>query len=173
MALTPKDDPTLLYMIQKTVLSKFYPVGSIYMSLNPENPGKLFGGKWERIQDRFLLAAGENHEPGAEGGSEDAVIPYHTHTTQTGGAFTFTVRAIGRANGAYQVIGNSGVTDAVSGASQRYVTSNDGTTTGTEVQDRIIHSGHTHTVNPAGDAGNTVGANMPPYLAVYVWKRTE
>lgn len=158
--------------VQTAILNAVYPVGSIYVAVNSTDPGTLFGGTWEQIEDRFLLAAGSSYAAGTQGGSANAIVPYHNHTTETGGAFTFTVRAIGRANGAYQVIGNSGVTDAVSGASQRYVTSNDGTTTGTEVQDRIVHSGHKHTVNYAGTSGNTAGANMPPYLAVYVWERT-
>ena len=35
-----------------------YPVGSIYMSVNSTSPATLFGGTWQRIQDRFLLCAG-------------------------------------------------------------------------------------------------------------------
>ena len=168
------------YVGDTRLIDIIYPVGSIYMSVNNVSPAVLFGGTWERIAGKFLLAASDTDGGAktaqrpveAEGGSADAVVPYHNHTTENGGAFTFTVRAIGRANGAYQVTANSGVTDAVSGASQRYITSNDGTTTGTNVQDRIVHSGHKHTVNYAGTSGNAAGANMPPYMAVYMWKRT-
>lgn len=160
-------------MARAALLNEVYPIGSIYISTNATSPATLFGGTWEQIEDMFLLAAGQTYAAGTQGGHANAIVPYHTHTTEKGGAFTFTVRAIGRASGAYQVTANSGVTDAVSGASQRYVSSNDGTTTGTNVQDRIVHSGHNHTVNYAGTSGNATGANMPPYVAVYVWKRVQ
>ena len=35
-----------------------YPVGAIYMSAISTSPAVLFGGTWEQIQERFLLAAG-------------------------------------------------------------------------------------------------------------------
>lgn len=41
-----------------------YPVGSIYMSVNDASPAALFGGTWERIQDKILLAAGEQYDAG-------------------------------------------------------------------------------------------------------------
>ena len=47
------------------------------MSVNSTNPGTLFGGTWERIQDRFLLAAGSTYTAGATGG---AATMAHTHT---------------------------------------------------------------------------------------------
>lgn len=42
----------------KVTASNIYPVGSIYMSVNSTNPSTLFGGTWEQIKGRFLLAAG-------------------------------------------------------------------------------------------------------------------
>ena len=41
---------------------RWYPVGSIYLSLGSTNPGTLFGGTWEQIKGRFLLGTGS---PGA------------------------------------------------------------------------------------------------------------
>lgn len=63
------------------VINIMYPVGSIYMSVNDVNPSTLFGGTWERIQDRFLLAAGSTFAAGNTGGSKDAVVVSHTHTS--------------------------------------------------------------------------------------------
>lgn len=37
-----------------------YPVGSIYISVNSTNPSNYFGGTWERIKGKFLLAADDN-----------------------------------------------------------------------------------------------------------------
>lgn len=48
------DDITLAYLLNKT-LEKAYPVGSIYMSMNQTDPGKLFGGKWEAVQNSLSV----------------------------------------------------------------------------------------------------------------------
>ena len=61
------------------VLNHVYPVGSIYMSMNQADPGTLFGGTWERVQDRFLLASGSTYVAGTTGGSADSVVVSHTH----------------------------------------------------------------------------------------------
>ena len=75
------------------VISKVYPVGSIYMSVNSTDPGTLFGGTWERIQGKFLLGASSGHTAGSTGGAETvklstAQLPAHTHT---GPAHTHTI----------------------------------------------------------------------------------
>ena len=57
-------------------LNKVYPVGSIYMNFQSYNPNKLFGGTWERVQDRFLLGSGSKYITGDTGGSE---TNKHTH----------------------------------------------------------------------------------------------
>lgn len=36
-----------------------YPIGSIYISVNSTNPSILFGGTWEAITGRFLMAGGK------------------------------------------------------------------------------------------------------------------
>ena len=73
------------YIRKLGVVDAIYPVGSIYMSVNDVSPELLFGGSWERIEDRFLLAAGSDHEAGEEGGSESATVSIdgHTHTIET------------------------------------------------------------------------------------------
>lgn len=60
-----------------------YPVGAIYMSMNPTDPGTLFGGTWTQIVERFLYASGAN--PGETGGSHTIIIgvnnmPSHAHS---------------------------------------------------------------------------------------------
>ena len=41
-------------------IDQIYPVGSIYISTIETSPSNLFGGTWEQIKSRFLLASGEN-----------------------------------------------------------------------------------------------------------------
>lgn len=45
-----------------------FPVGFIYMSMVDENPAKWFGGTWEKIEERFLLAASSAYPVGSTGG---------------------------------------------------------------------------------------------------------
>ena len=52
----------------KTLLDWLHPVGSIYQSTDSTDPSTLFGGTWERIKDRFLLAAGDTFAAGKTGG---------------------------------------------------------------------------------------------------------
>lgn len=51
-----------------------YPVGSIYMSVNSTSPASIFGGTWERLKDRFLLGAGGSYSVESTGGSKTTTI---------------------------------------------------------------------------------------------------
>lgn len=71
-------------ILKQTILELTYPVGSIYMSENSTSPNELFGGSWEQITDKFILAAGNEHIAGETGGSETVTlsineIPSHRH----------------------------------------------------------------------------------------------
>jgi len=46
------------------VLDYMYPVGSVYVSVNTTSPADLFGGTWEQIKDKFMLAAGDTYGGG-------------------------------------------------------------------------------------------------------------
>ena len=129
------------------LIDKTYPIGSIYMSVNSTSPSTLFGGTWEQIKDRFLLACGDTYSNGATGGSANAVVVSHTHT---------------QTQHRHQVGGKEWST-GTGKESARINTSN--RTAGYKYTDY-----QAPTINSSGESG--VGKNMPPYLAVYVWKRT-
>ena len=64
-----------------------FPVGVIYQSTSNTSPASLFGGAWEKIQNRFLYGAG-NMGVGQTGGEETHVLninemPSHTHSITT------------------------------------------------------------------------------------------
>lgn len=66
------------------LLDAIYPVGSIYQSVNSTSPATLFGGTWERIEDKFLLAAGDIYAVGTTGGEATHTLtvsemPKHNH----------------------------------------------------------------------------------------------
>ena len=122
-------------------IDAIYPIGSIYMSVNSTDPGSLFGGTWEQIQDRFLLAAGTTYANGATGGEAThkltiTEMPSHTH---------------------YIYGGDGDVPDWFGGSGNTY-----GIQARTKsAYDRLQYVG--------GDGAHN---NMPPYLVVYIWKRT-
>lgn len=66
-----------------------YPIGAIYLSVSATNPATLFGGKWEQIKDRFLLAAGDTYAIGTTGGEATHKLtvnemPSHNHVLKKG-----------------------------------------------------------------------------------------
>ena len=66
--------------------NKFFPVGSIYISVNSTSPASFLGGTWELIKDRFLLGAGDTYTNGDTGGEATHTLtvdemPSHTHNT--------------------------------------------------------------------------------------------
>lgn len=70
--------------INKRLLDLIHPIGSIYTSSNPADPGTLFGGTWVQIKDTFLLTAGDTYQAGTTGGEAShtlsvAEIPSHGH----------------------------------------------------------------------------------------------
>ena len=184
-----------------------YPVGSIYLSVNDINPGTIFGGTWEQIQDRFLLAAGSTYAGGATGGtaSHTHTSAAHTHTsaahTHTTAGHTLTIDQIPAHTGhinpdarpsdvEYGNPNNSAYLD-YSRNITGYISSGNGYNYGWVVVHGneaypaaeshgggASHShGNTGSTTP-GDTGSTTPGNtgssssLPPYLAIYVWKRT-
>lgn len=132
-----------------------YPVGAIFLSVSATSPEKLFGGKWEQITDRFLLAAGSNYTAGSTGGEAKHKLtveemPSHNHSAR--------LRAYGYSEW-----------DSYTTSSYEIVFDRSGAD---------YHKPDT-TLNASGALGVTINDtgnsqphnNMPPYLAVYIWKR--
>ena len=152
-----------------------YPVGSIYMSVNSTFPATLFGGTWEQIQDTFLLAAGTNHAAGSTGGEENHTLtlteaPSHSHgrgTMEITGQFKFIND--NNSAGVDQEFSASGAFSAFSqvGAGSSIDWRGYNIAGGVNFKASNAWTGETDSKG-GGQAHN----NMPPYLAVYVWKRT-
>lgn len=171
-----------------------YPVGSIYMSTSSVDPSVLFGGVWERIKDTFLLASGNTYSEGSVGGSADSIVVEHNHeqnahnhgqnahnhaqnghTHTPGSGRSFMTAPTG--SGWNEIAGSN-----ISGSGYHYVATQDksnfnvyvagsGSTTATNKETTATNKETTATNKPTGESG--VGKNMPPYLAVNVWKRLE
>lgn len=137
------------------ILKAVYPVGAIYISTVSTGPATLFGfGTWERIKDRFLLGAGSNYSAGSTGGSAThkltaKELPQMGGTISTHGVYSGT-----------PIAAVSGVFSASHKCSGKYMS---GSASGHDSVDTIVYS------NGGEDVAHN---NMPPYLTVYMWKRT-
>lgn len=193
-------DISVLDALGSVTVDSIYPVGSIYMSVNSTDPGILFGGTWEQLQGKFLLGASTTYSAGSTGGEASHTLtssemPSHTHTftgtaatsggqsanhthsgtTSSNGAHTHNVKyhQYGTGSGSYHVLRRDSSDDGYAGTNAAAMSAGAHThtmTTGNASQ------GHTHSVTAKGSNSNTGGGgahnNMPPYLAVYMWKRT-
>ena len=142
------------------VLDNVYPVGSIYMNVNSTNPGTLFGGTWEQIQGRFLLGMSSSYPAGSQGGEATHTLtanelPDHEHFMRQLGNTSKTFPSSVAVNDPDQ---NFYATQ-ISGVTSGYLKSN--VPWGGELIAGSIR-------NSGGQSHN----NMPPYLSVYIWKRT-
>lgn len=133
------------------IFDLIYPVGSIYISVNSTNPGVLFGGTWEQIQGRFLLGTSSSYPMGSTGGSKDAVVVAHTHNPANEPGYTGFITNSKKAFS----IGDMG---SQSGSGRYYPFA----TADFDIS-RNTATGST------GVSGTD--KNMPPYLAVAMWKR--
>ena len=127
---------------EKVYPCPYYPVGSIYLSVNNTNPGTIFGGTWEQIKDRFLLACGSTYSNGSTGGESSHKltideIPSHNH-------------GVGSRDPSAHL-------------------SPSGSAIGAEYLGNYTYS----SFSTSYTGGSKTHNNMPPYLAVYVWKRVS
>lgn len=129
--------------------NSLYPIGSIYISTDETSPAEIFGGTWERIKDTFLLAAGDTYEAGETGGSATHTLttdemPKHSHIIRSGDG------------GNAQVVGVYNT--PASGYTSYYL--------------KYSLTGATSPVlNNSETGGGQPHNNMPPFLAVYIWRK--
>jgi hypothetical protein len=140
------------------LLELVYPVGAIYLSATETNPSVLFGfGVWEQIEDTFLLASGSKYIAGSTGGAATVTL---TNAQMPNVIGDITMHSGGTAT---NISNTSGCFSAQITNQSKY---RDGGTVGTTANSiGIVHFDN----GGRGQAHN----NMPPYLAVYVWKRVS
>ena len=141
----------------QAALALLYPVGSIYSSTASTNPATLFGfGTWVAYAaGRVMIGNGGGYSAGATGGSADAIVVAHTHTGTTDSAGSHS-HSIPSTTGA----GSSG--NVLLQYNRATDTSNTTDAAGT----------HTHTFTTDSTGSSGTGANLQPYVVVYMWNRT-
>ena len=134
------------------IMLVLYPVGAVYISVNSTSPASLFGGEWEQINGRFLIGTGtpENNDDGTSPGSYDFAAG------SKGGEATHTLTVDEMPSHVHRAD-----TRTSAGNFQGYFATTSNTT------DTI---GDIATKSAGGGAAHN---NLPPYLAVYMWKRVN
>ena len=156
---TPEEtemDILLNEIYSRPTLNDIYPIGSIYITVNNhQNPAKIFGGSWEQLKDCFLWGTGDTKSiTYTENGKS---VTKSLTVEQRGGEFT------------HKLIANEMPSHAHNWARMLGYGA-------------VYESNHTGWVSTnasvawfeqatGGAGGDAVHNNMPPYLAVYIYKR--
>ena len=127
------------------IVDLIYPIGSIFISTNDINPFETMGvGTWEKIEDKFLLASSKNHINGETGGEEN-------HVLTIGEMPKHSHKMKYDSTGWTAIRLSSGTNGIVENNTSSY----DG-----KYSTEEVGNGNSHN-------------NMPPYLAVNMWKRVN
>ncbi len=145
---------TLSSLAKSAVALSMMPVGYVYISFDSTSPAALFGGEWLRLDGRFLLA------------SNDQIYPADTY----GGSATHTLTKAELPHERYRVgqdMTSLGVNETW------YLTYfNQSENGGVHASARIsgVVTGDWAYTEYIGE-GQAMN-NMPPYIAVHMWRRT-
>ncbi len=145
----------------ETNFDAIYPVGSVYIAVNDINPSTLFGGAWEQIKGRFLFGCGENESNTTTYWGNCVASSYNRPLGETGGEpkHTLTIEEMPQHNHQlikyvpYGIPYNDTANVSLGGSGK-------------------INYGESYEPFRIGNTGSGwEHNNMPPYLAVSIWKR--
>lgn len=137
---------------KSTLIDLIYPVGSIFITITPKDPGTYLGGSWTLLTDCFLLGAGNKYAVNKTGGEAThtltaSELPSHVHRILSGTGSA--------SNGNYDGYISAG-----------YIANNYDGNRGMITDDRFT-GGHSNF------CGNKAHNNMPPYYTVYMYRRDK
>ena len=143
------------------IFDLIYPVGSIYMSVNSTSPEVLFGGTWEQIQGKFLLGMSSSYPAGSSGGEAEHTltsheIPNHGHY-------------LGQQGNTSRMLPTN---HATNDPSHEYYVTEVESSGSTYLKPNVTWGGYLIARTLIDTPYNQPHNNMPPYLAVAIWKRT-
>lgn len=134
---------------ERDICNMIYPVGSYYWSSENTDPSTLFGGTWEQVKDKFVLALGDTYTTaGATGGNASHnldISAIYAMANPTGGGLNY--KNSGKAFTSDYYIDGGSFNKAYGGR--------ENSNAGIKI-DGTLNSGD----------------NLPPYEVAYCWKRT-
>lgn len=125
------------------------PVGKLWGSDDPTSPASIVGGTWERIKDRFILAAGDTYAAGSTGGEAEHTLTVAEMPEHEGHIYSIP-----------HGVGDIGKYLKINVFSEG--SSNDGWTN--VYEDKMYPVSHTF-------GNSTAHNNIPPYYSMYIWRR--
>ena len=140
---------------------KIYPVGAIYISYSSTSPATLFGGTWTQISGRFLVASGSASYSYVNTSGSSTTGTVNFNATNTGGSPRVQL-----------------TTDTMPKHNHGLPYRKCGSTTGTDWRtDPGSVDGYAGSTQTAGGGSYPTGYGapfnqLPPYLVVYMWRRT-
>ena len=185
------NDVSLNQIIQANLLDALYPVGAIYTSTTriestKNTSGKegcpiadTLGGSWTRIYNVFLYAGdNSNYAAGHTGGHKEAVVVKHTHEIPGHNTAEKEIKGyvyfLNTSNGTVLKNGSFGEAESpcMTGNKEKH-----------KLLELALNATHAHWIPGSTTEEPTVAGsygavdinnedNMPPYLCVYMWKRT-
>lgn len=126
-----------------------------WVSDDPTSPASFIGGTWERIEGKFIMGASDTYPAGSTGGEAEHILtiseaPGHTHE----------VGAYGNPGWRFKIDGNVGIVET----SGSYVLINNVSLNHKDITDNGF-------LGTSYVGGNEPHNNLPPYIAMYIWRR--
>lgn len=159
-------------------IQALYPVGSLYFNAtNATNPATLLGfGTWTafgagRMPVGFNAADPLFDSAEETGGSKDATLVSHSHTgtTAAAGAATGSISG-GNGTGDFGVFNAATGVFSLSGSAPNRPQGTGGG--GSYTTENLSIPDHQHSFTTSTQGSSATNANLPPYITVYMWKRT-
>ena len=146
----------------------YYPVGSIYLSVNDTNPSQWFGGKWEQIAKGRTLVGVDTSDTDFNTVKKTGGEKKHTLTINEMASHTHGSKSLTGSFYAYDYTGIRGTGIVTERIANPVGTGFGENTSETPWKGFTIDATHEH--NNIG--GNQAHNNLPPYFTCYIWCRT-
>lgn len=148
----------------QAALGALYPVGSVYTNASVStNPATLLGfGTWTAFGTGRVLVGVDSGDAafdtlGETGGSKDAIVVNHTHSA------TSSVDDPGHSHN---------ITMSASNNTSSQTPSKLSTTANQSASTQSAQTGISVSTSISSTGSSATNANLPPYITVYMWKRT-
>lgn len=146
------DAYAIYQQVLAAVVERDHPVGSLYISENSTSPAELYCGTWERIEGKFIMGASDTYPAGATGGEESVKL------TRENIPVLSSRKGVAAVNTEGNVV---------------HIPQWGWIYTATQVTNSDGYNSYTAQWPDVGtdDADMQNVNNMPPYIAVYIWRR--